>query len=326
MSAASRWKRLSEGGWDAVQALWEEGERESVHLEFKRAQWNEAPQLGNDDRKNISRSISAFANTEGGVLIFGVEAKGNVATGPKLIAKAERFAALVESRVLEATTPTVEGVHVLPILDSSNSGAGVVVVYVPYNEGGPFRASGAQAEVNDRYYIRTAESCAVMPHATLADRFGRSARPDLRLLLRLTPDGSSIQVFLRNEGRGVAQRPAIEFQEEPRNCDFGDRGERDWHIVGRFARDARFLLACEASNLIYPQMEQLVIYIGRAKRSPHEDPWVVPLSGRIYALNIQPVVFEGTFDTDVTRHSNPLVMPPEEARAGLHQYRRDRRG
>jgi len=65
--------RLESEGVDAINDLFEQKESEEAFLDFKRsADQGAGVRLHDDDRKNLSRALSGFANTDGGVIVWGV--------------------------------------------------------------------------------------------------------------------------------------------------------------------------------------------------------------------------------------------------------------
>ena len=65
--------------WDEsdLQALIRDEVQESLTLDYKRSA---ALGKGDKERNNLSKDVSAFANSEGGMLIYGMEENGHVAT------------------------------------------------------------------------------------------------------------------------------------------------------------------------------------------------------------------------------------------------------
>jgi len=50
------------------------GQQEHLHLDFKTVN---KTQMDRDDRKNLAKCISGFANSDGGVIVWGIEARKN---------------------------------------------------------------------------------------------------------------------------------------------------------------------------------------------------------------------------------------------------------
>ncbi len=57
----------------SIDAFIKNQEQEDLHLEFKSI--NRSDLSHPDDRKNFARALSGFANTSGGIVVWGVSAK-----------------------------------------------------------------------------------------------------------------------------------------------------------------------------------------------------------------------------------------------------------
>ena len=87
MAGEALFERLRAEKWKAVEELVKDQAPESLSLEFKCKAFSVPPappaqpgRLGDDDKKNLAKSISAFANTEGGCLIMGISTKDGKGT------------------------------------------------------------------------------------------------------------------------------------------------------------------------------------------------------------------------------------------------------
>lgn len=183
-----------------------EREAEGPWLEFK----NRGDDHNNED--NLSETLSAFANTDGGVLIWGVDARAT-RTDTADVAKAKRpfddpagFVGRLQSITSRVVSPVVAGVDhfVVPSAD----GRGFAVTYVPASPALPHRA-----ERQRQYFIRAGSSSEVAPHALLAAMFGRRPAPHVRPLVvvvagkRNTPSQLTVKltIGIRNAGAVVAR-------------------------------------------------------------------------------------------------------------------------
>src|SRR5882724_684063 len=93
------------------------GKEEDLFLEVKRA----TVPMSQDDKANLSKALSGFANSSGGLLIFGLVAHKTIADEPDLISKEEpikdldRFIPDVQTLIGKAVVPVVDGVEVKAI-------------------------------------------------------------------------------------------------------------------------------------------------------------------------------------------------------------------
>ena len=204
----------SVGDVAAVKQLVDDRVQENIYLEFKTKKDRRTPELDDSDSFQFSRALSGFANSDGGVVIWGVETdKEERACALKPIAQVEDFAARLKKSMLNAVQPMVDGIVIETIVDASDSTVGFARCLVPRSDKTPHRALRAGRE----YFRRSAEGFYRLEHFDLDDAFGRRPRPVLLVQIQLVPrpEGDPHEVvhfsFL-NEGRGVARHAAFTCQ------------------------------------------------------------------------------------------------------------------
>jgi len=187
------------------------GREEDLHLEFKQKADRSNGGLADGDRRAFSEALSAFANADGGVLVFGIEtakdqAGTDRATDLRPIADYQPFCRRLGDLVLNTTQPVVEGVRVEPLPSEAERGSGYVKCLIPQSYRPPHRAMHA----GQQYWIRSSTGTRRMDHFELEDVFGRRLRPDLLIGIEAEPrsdDPQTVQLSFRllNEGRGIAK-------------------------------------------------------------------------------------------------------------------------
>lgn len=213
MDLVAEFEQLSASALDKYVTSQQE---ENLHLEFKTIGKRE---LTRDDRKNFATALSAFANSDGGIVIWGVVAKRNedgidcasavvgVESGEMLVAQLNEFTG-------SSTPPVVDGVRHRAI--SFPDGRHCVASLIPASDSGPHMAKAGE----DRYFKRSGASCYRMEHFDLEDMFGRRKRPDLKLAAAVMDAGRSsrggrttyfgkIVLSIVNAGRGAAHAPYL---------------------------------------------------------------------------------------------------------------------
>lgn len=192
-----------------------EQQQEDLHLDFKLVAGD--GELARDDRKNLMRAVSGFANGDGGLIVWGVDCRKNddgvdAAKELRPIQNAPAILSQLRDNPSQLTSPIVDGVE-HRLVPGQQDGSGFLVSYVPASDRGPHMA-------NDRhYYKRNGTSFLVMEHFDVADMFGRRQRSDLRLHLGYTrvPDADpehrkfKLQAKIRNHGRARAHDFKVEF-------------------------------------------------------------------------------------------------------------------
>lgn len=221
-------ERLRLGGCLALDQLIADREPESLFLDFKRSpQDGIAKNLAPEDNKNLSKAISGFANSSGGVVIWGVDCRRDN-TGVEVAEKhplreASGFNTRLQAAISRTTVPAHPGVQVLFFDEPDASPAGYVVVYVPQSLIGPIRSLATH-----HYHVRTGSDFGFVPHDVLAGMFGRAPQPNADLNLISYParlDSKPGQLTIAfglvavNLGAVVGERPYISgfFGDLPQN-------------------------------------------------------------------------------------------------------------
>jgi predicted HTH transcriptional regulator len=180
-------------------------QEEHLHLEFKTVETSDLNKR--DDRKNFAICISGFANSDGGLIIWGVHARKNkqmidCATAAKEIDSIKQFVTKLNEFTGQAVSPIIGGIRHKPL--ETSSGKGFAVTLVPESASGPHMAKLGE----DRYYKRSGDSFYVMEHFDLEDMFGRRQKPKLQFdAVQITEDGADegLEFRIQNVGRGIAK-------------------------------------------------------------------------------------------------------------------------
>lgn len=167
------------------------------------------------DKAHFGRCASGFANTGGGILIWGVSAERDAdgvdrVTSTPGVSRPDHLLAY-----LWQVTPTVVAPPVVGIehrLVRGRNGPSFVATYIPESTGGPHMCM-AKGKFTHKYFLRAGSSFEPMLHQQVADMFGRRVRPELALKVLPDPSGNSHEFIARliNTGRGAAQAPFLEL-------------------------------------------------------------------------------------------------------------------
>ena len=187
-------------------------EQENRHLDFKLLA---KPDFGGDDQRHLAKAVSGFANAEGGVIVWGVDARRD----PKddYIDQVVATPGVVDPRPIlsklnglssEATSPGLPGLD-HRIIQGANGEPSFVATFVPEGESGPYMAM--LGEARHRYYRRIGSAFSPMDHSMVADMFGRRPRGVLRAGFEQIgqPAQTILRVHLRNTGRGPIVAPYV---------------------------------------------------------------------------------------------------------------------
>jgi hypothetical protein len=268
-------------------------------VDFKEKHDGNHARLEDNDKKNLAKAVSGFANSSGGVLIWGVEDK---TLAPKPITDAGQFTSSMLHLASQVTDPCVQGIDGDWIPSNMASGdAGFALVYIPESQLPPHRVISNISEVKNHYYIRTGDSFVVASHVQLEDMFGRRPKPRLELTTRPKSHGSSgtrrdiwVIIGIKNTGRGIARFPFLSIS----IWGLGKISERGIDASGNFGL-RRLAKSIDSTEYRYGSSE-VVIY--------PDTPLDV-------------TVFEVTIDMEQLSDSARLVIDYEIAAEGIMPIR-----
>ena len=158
-------------------------------------EWTDVEFKGTFDswKENLAKAVSGFANTSGGLLVFGVDAKATHHLARRVASKPlddlKHRVALVRDVISRAVEDSLD-VTPTPLAfesPSSISDSGYIAIDVPRSERRPHIAKLGGLH---RYYIRAGEEFVRMPHGILRDMFSRAAEPRPTISLQIVSGGT----------------------------------------------------------------------------------------------------------------------------------------
>jgi hypothetical protein len=216
--AEDLFRRLSEGGEAAIDALVADRQSEELFLDFKRsADSGAGSRLHDDDRGNLAKAISGFGNSEGGVVIWGVDTsrlsrEGDVASAKVPIENPRRLLSWIGGAVSGCTLPPHPNVRSVAIIRSDED-RGFVITYMSKSSSAPH-----QCIRPPQFYIRSGSSFVPAPYGVLAGLFGRRPEPAVFHMWSTTPVAYQrsredrplaaefvVGFVLANDGPGIAR-------------------------------------------------------------------------------------------------------------------------
>jgi len=205
------YQRIINEGESAIDNFIFDRKSEELFLDFKRsADHGNGKRLHENDRKNLSKAVSGFGNSEGGIIVWGVECKkgfddSDVAKAKFPIIDARRFVSWLNGAISGLTIPPHQGVQNYALL-SEGSCNGFAITLIPKSNHAPHQT------VNDlKYYIRAGSDFVPTPHQVLAGLFGRRPQPKPILFFIHYSQIVSEKIHLdlgfqiRNDGQGMAE-------------------------------------------------------------------------------------------------------------------------
>ncbi len=176
-------------GLSFLQTLVTTEAEENEWMEFKGAHQLDTKE---DNVKEIwSKALGAFANSSGGLLIWGINAPQKVANGISLAKDAARLADRLGETLNSVIQPHVPGVLITPVLQDAGP-EGFVICFIPESRFAPHQSLFPRRE----FYIRCQDSSMPTPYAALRRQFQPSLGPILcaRFHIQVYKDDAGISV------------------------------------------------------------------------------------------------------------------------------------
>lgn len=285
-----------------------------IETEWRDFQQEESKSL----KEAWSEMLSGFANTEGGVVVWGVRAKkekGNpmdCVTGLDKVLKPAEWAERLRGWLLEATDPPVSGVVIKPIPEVG--GPGFVVCHIPESQHKPHRAEFLE---NKPYKIRTGSNFIDPNPSHLRSMFFPQPQRSATITLDVARDfqhGTANTIFftLANTGYQSLRKVVVRFAlREP--SETSER--RQWHIY-QLSYDAQVAsvgqrpdATCFLPTEIHPGTSVRFAYL--QSNLPNE---AIGFSVTVFQSDAAPMGF--TAQVDFNRHKGKTIklipIGPEE--------------
>lgn len=187
------------------------GRDEDLLLEFKCTS-SEDGRLTNDDQRNLSKAISGFAHRDGGVIVWGIVTQNlsgvDKAISLRPIKNVQTFNTSLESYVLSATDPSLNGIESTVIFENDNpsQGFGFLVTYIPQSDG-EHRSTHKGAP---GFYKRFQQGHQYLPTSDIKLLFFRTFSPELVALVDFNcaswgDNTATLSIDLENRGKGIAK-------------------------------------------------------------------------------------------------------------------------
>jgi len=240
--------QIKSSGLDAIQGFIISRESEELFLDFKRSSDSGgANRLSQNDRNNLAKAISGFGNSEGGVIVWGVDCsqdptEGDVAKALFPIINVSRFKSWIEGAISGCTVPPHSKVVNFAILDESGIN-GFLVTLIPKSMNAPH-----QMLPKKQYYIRAGSDFVPTPHDVLSGLFGRRPQPHVFHMFTFAPahiEGQRVKIqvgfLIRNQGPGIASNVFItlflyEWPGDDASCGFQPSDPQNWSGTWSFGR------------------------------------------------------------------------------------------
>ena len=160
-----------------IEAWVTDGKMETEYLDFKNS--------GKDDPATWSRTLSSFGNTEGGLIVWGIDARAkkvlnsddravDCACELKAVKDTRQHVQLLKDTLRDSTNEPIHGIEHLEV-PANTPPAGYVISFVPEGKNKPYRALRMPGQP---YYWRVGDSSQVISHNMLRSLFPLAKKRD----------------------------------------------------------------------------------------------------------------------------------------------------
>lgn len=227
-------------GEDAIDEFILNMQTEELFLDFKQAisVGKNGTTLHKDDRKNLAKCISGFGNSEGGVVVWGVECSrdtdiGDVAKAKVKVKNVYRFLSWLENAISGCTIPSHNKVR-NHIISSDQNGDGFIATYIPKADMAPLMST-----VGSNIYIRSGSNNVPAPYSVIAGMFGRRPQPNVELLIC----DKSLSI-IDNSDEDILYPQSIDNPpEKSAKISFAIKGKNESNVIAR-----ELYLSCDVSS------------------------------------------------------------------------------
>ncbi len=189
---------------------------ENYYLDFKVTEekdYTDKRKLLMSDKKNYAKCISAFGNSDGGVIIWGIKtgaSNADYASAKEPIKNVSNFRSLLEGFTSIVTIPAHTTVVNTIIFEDETQDSGYVVTHIPKSNRRPFQVIN---ENDFRYYIRAGSNSLPASDTFLRSLFGQEPQPDTFITFGVQPAEIDVEeainlkvgIILHNGGENVSK-------------------------------------------------------------------------------------------------------------------------
>ncbi len=202
--------------WAEFERLIDNGDSEGPYLECKTAS---GAHLQSGHKTHLAQALSGFANTAGGVVIWGISTTRQAHTGLDVLTQMEPigncrgFRQQVDVAMATLAYPAVEGAVTKTVHPTAGATKGVVVAYIPRNPGDP-----VQSLSDKHFYLRSGAEFVEMPFEALKRMFAGTAGPDLapifdaRVIRQEAPGLWRIPITIDNRSSAAAGKSQLNVE------------------------------------------------------------------------------------------------------------------
>jgi hypothetical protein len=177
---------------------------ESINIDFK-----DARALSSGDGKEISKDVSAFANSDGGLIFYGINEENHVATGTSFVDGNKYNKEWLENKITSNIQQRIQNLLIIPVRFDNDIMKTVYVVKIPKSSNSP------HLNGDNKYYRRFNFKSVPMEEYEVRDSYLRVSASMVKIdsfIVQLVNAYTihsyefKIEVLITNTGNNVAEK------------------------------------------------------------------------------------------------------------------------
>ncbi|HRG18647.1 MAG TPA: ATP-binding protein [Flavobacterium lutivivi] len=164
--------KLEEYDIETIKSFIDNEIEESIHIEFKSSG---ALSKKDNEKKEVSKDVSAFANSDGGIIIYGIEEKNHKAHAFSWIDGNEFTKEWLEQIISSTVNRNIPDLKIYPIRNNSKITESIYVVQIPISIDAPHMSR------DKKYYRRFNFESVAMEEYEVRQLYGRKVKSKLLL-------------------------------------------------------------------------------------------------------------------------------------------------
>lgn len=163
---------------------------ESIHLDFKRA---ESLDFLEKKKSEIAKDVSAFANSDGGFIVYGIKEENHVAESVSFIDGSQYTKEWLEQIIQTRISRKIPGLRIYPIRFENDIKKSVYVVKIPISSMSPHLS-------DKRYYKRYNFESVYMEEYEIRELYNKTGKTELKVSeIIISDNGINSQGGMPNE-------------------------------------------------------------------------------------------------------------------------------
>lgn len=177
---------------------------ESINIDFK-----DARALSSGDGKEISKDVSAFANSDGGLIFYGINEENHVATGTSFVDGNKYNKEWLENKITSNIQQRIQNLLIIPVRFDNDIMKTVYVIKIPKSPNSP------HLNGDNKYYRRFNFKSVPMEEYEVRDSYLRVSASMVKIdsfIVQLVNTHNinryefKIEVLITNTGNNVAEK------------------------------------------------------------------------------------------------------------------------